>query len=73
MRGSLYSTARLLRFLSAGGIPAVRQSSHQFLLGRGAFDIVAMVGAKADEQRLVLEKRMEKWPGLFNDSMLPFC
>ena len=53
----------------------VRQVSHQFLFGCGAFDSVALMQArKADDEKKIsfLEDRMEKWLKLFNYGTLPF-
>ena len=53
----------------------IRQVSHQFLFGCGAFDSVALMQArKADDEKKIsfLEDRMEKWLKLFNYGTLPF-
>ena len=53
----------------------VRQVSHQFLFGCGAFDSVALMQARkaGDEKKIsFLEDRMEKWLKLFNYGTLPF-
>ncbi len=53
----------------------VRQVSHQFLFGCGAFDSVALMQARkaGDEEKIAfLEDRMEKWLKLFNYGTLPF-
>ena len=53
----------------------VRQVSHQFLFGCGAFDSVALMQARKagnEEKIAFLEDRMEKWLKLFNYGTLPF-
>lgn len=53
----------------------IRQTSHQFLFGCGAFDSVALMQAqkKGDAERIAfLSDRMEKWCKLFNYGTLPF-
>lgn len=53
----------------------VKQTSHQFLFGCGAFDSVALMRAKEsgnEETATFLQNRMEKWMKLFNYGTLPF-
>ncbi|MBO5986212.1 MAG: endo-1,4-beta-xylanase [Lachnospiraceae bacterium] len=53
----------------------VKQTSHQFLFGCGAFDSVALMHAqKRDDEKAIafLGDRMEKWTKLFNYGTLPF-
>jgi len=67
-----------LRILNPDGTPAasqpinVKQISHQFLFGCGAFDAVAMMKTQDERQRDFLQERMEKWLRLFNYGTLPF-
>ena len=67
-----------LQILNPDGVPAanssirVDQTSHQFLFGCGAFDAVNMMKAQNEEQRLLLQDRMNKWLSLFNYGTLPF-
>ena len=67
-----------LRILNPDGTPAalqqisVKQISHQFLFGCGAFDTVAMMKTQDEQQRDFLRERMEKWLRLFNYGTLPF-
>ena len=71
------ATARL-QILNPDGTPAahrpveVRQVSHKFLFGCGAFDALGLVLAGDDERRAFLSRRLEKWLGLFNYGTLPF-
>ena len=71
------ATARL-RLLNPDGTPAanrpldVRQTSHHFLFGCGAFETVNMMRARDEEQRSFLRQRVEKWLGLFNYGTVPF-
>ncbi len=71
------ATARLT-LLKPDGTPAsnqpveVRQVSHKFLFGCGAFDALGLVIARDGDRRAALERRMEKWLGLFNYGTLPF-
>ena len=70
-----------LRLVKADGTPianssvTVKQTSHQFLFGCGAFDSVALMQAKKsgnEKDAAFLEERMEKWMKLFNYGTLPF-
>ncbi len=70
-----------LRLVNADGTPlanspvTVKQTSHQFLFGCGAFDSVALMRAKEsgnEETATFLQNRMEKWMKLFNYGTLPF-
>ena len=67
-----------LQILNPDGTPAahrpveVRQVSHEFLFGCGAFDALGLVTAQDDERRAFLQQRLEKWLGLFNYGTLPF-
>ncbi|MBR6151098.1 MAG: endo-1,4-beta-xylanase [Lachnospiraceae bacterium] len=70
-----------LTLVRADGTPlanspvTVKQASHQFLFGCGAFDSVALMQAqkKGDEKAIAfLNERMEKWLKLFNYGTLPF-
>ena len=67
-----------LQLLNPDGTPArntevrVRQTSHQFLFGCGAFDSVAMMAAPEGAEKAFLSERMEKWLRLFNYGTLPF-
>ena len=71
------ATARLT-LLNPDGTPAanrcieVRQVSHKFLFGCGAFDAVALAQAGDGNRRELLEQRLEKWLVLFNYGTLPF-
>ena len=71
------ATARL-RLMNADGTPVanrpvdVRQTSHQFLFGCGAFHAVEMMKPHSDEQLAFLRERVDKWLGLFNFGTLPF-
>ena len=49
----------------------VRQTSHSFLFGCGAFDAVAL-NTVPEEKKAFLMDRMEKWLKLFNYGTLPF-
>ena len=70
--------AARLRILGADGLPAanrpveIRQVSHQFLFGCGAFDALALQRAQTDAERAFIAERVEKWLGLFNYGTLPF-
>ena len=70
-----------LRLVNVDGTPlanspvTVKQTSHQFLFGCGAFDSVALMRAKEsgnEETATFLQNRMEKWMKLFNYGTLPF-
>ena len=67
-----------LQFVRADGTPVarcpvdIRQTSHKFLFGCGAFDAVALMRAEDGEKKDFLAARMEKWLGLFNYGTLPF-
>jgi len=70
-----------LHLTKADGTPlanapvTVKQTSHQFLFGCGAFDSVALMHAqKRDDEKAIafLGDRMEKWTKLFNYGTLPF-
>ena len=70
-----------LHLTKADGTPlanapvTVKQTSHQFLFGCGAFDSVALMQAqkRSDEKAIAfLGERMEKWTKLFNYGTLPF-
>ena len=70
-----------LRLVNADGTPlansavTVKQTSHQFLFGCGAFDSVALMRAKEsgnEQAAAFLGERMEKWMKLFNYGTLPF-
>jgi len=68
-----------IRLVRADGTPlsdttvTVKQLSHQFLFGCGAFDTLAlMMAKKAGHDTAFLEERMEKWLKLFNFGTLPF-
>ena len=70
-----------LHLTKADGTPlanapvTVKQTSHQFLFGCGAFDSVALMQAQknGDEKAIAfLSDRMEKWTKLFNYGTLPF-
>ena len=71
------ATARL-RILNPDGTPAqnrpvsTNQTSHKFLFGCGAFEALAMIRAKTDEDLALRKERVEKWLGLFNFGTLPF-
>ena len=57
---------------SAGRTVSVRQVSHQFLFGCGAFDTVKLMKTQDEAERAFLQERMESWLGLFNYGTLPF-
>ena len=67
-----------LRILNPDGTHAARQQvsisqvSHQFLFGCGAFDAVALMKTRDENQRAFLQERMDKWLRLFNYGTLPF-
>lgn len=67
-----------LRLLKPDGTPAanlpvrIDQISHQFLFGCGAFDAVAMMKARSEAEKALLQERMDKWLSLFNYGTLPF-
>ena len=67
-----------LRVLNPDGTPAasrpvsISQVSHQFLFGCGAFDAVALMKTRDENQRAFLQERMDKWLRLFNYGTLPF-
>ena len=67
-----------LQVLNPDGKPAshleVRadQVSHSFLFGCGAFDAVEIMKTQDEKRKKLLQKRMEKWFGLFNYGTLPF-
>ncbi|MCH5287961.1 MAG: endo-1,4-beta-xylanase [Christensenellaceae bacterium] len=67
-----------LRVLNPDGTPAqnrplsINQTSHRFLFGCGAFEAVALIRAKTDEDRAIRQERVEKWLDLFNFGTLPF-
>ena len=70
-----------LHLTKADGTPlanasvTVKQTSHRFLFGCGAFDSVALMQAqkREDEKAIAfLGDRMEKWTKLFNYGTLPF-
>ena len=70
-----------LTLLRADGTPlanspvTVKQTSHEFLFGCGAFDSVALMHLRKSENKekaAFLEDRMEKWCKLFNYGTLPF-
>lgn len=71
------ATARLC-ILNPDGTPAanqnveIRQVSHRFLFGCGAFDAVAMMKTADEGEKAFLRERMEKWLALFNYGTLPF-
>ena len=67
-----------LRLLNPDGSPAANlsvkadQTSHQFLFGCGAFDTVAMMKTEDEQEKTLLQERLEKWLALFNYGTLPF-
>ena len=67
-----------LRFVRKDGSPVanrpvdIRQTSHKFLFGCGAFDTVALMRSDNAEETRFLSERLEKWLGLFNYGTLPF-
>ena len=67
-----------LRFVRPDGTPVahqpveIRQTSHKFLFGCGAFDTVELQRELPEAQRRLLAERMEKWLTLFNFGTLPF-
>lgn len=71
--------AKRIRLTFKDGMPVARQAvdvkqvSHDFKFGCGAFDAVELVNAADDDPRLgLLTDRMEKWLELFNYGTLPF-
>lgn len=70
--------AARLRIVRPDGTPAanrpieIRQTSHQFLFGCGAFDALALQFARTDADRAFIGERLEKWLRLFNYGTLPF-
>ena len=71
------ATARI-RLMNADGTSVanrpidIEQTSHQFLFGCGVFEAVDMMRAETDEQRVFLDRLLDKWLGLFNFGTLPF-
>lgn len=67
-----------LRLTDASGAPLahrpvqVRQTSHQFLFGCGAFEAMALARAKTEKERAFHQERVDKWLKLFNYGTLPF-
>lgn len=68
-----------LRFLDQSGATLtrkpirLRQTSHSFLFGCGAFDTIKLVqSAQGSKEEALLADRMEKWLALFNYGTLPF-
>ena len=68
-----------LRIVHADGTPVagkqlrLRQTSHQFLFGCGAFDAYEMMrDDQSPETMALLDDRMQKWLALFNYGTLPF-
>ena len=64
--------------LKPDGMPAafqnveIRQTSHSFLFGCGAFDTVKLMRTRDEKERSFLLERMNKWLALFNYGTLPF-
>ena len=67
-----------LRVLRPDGTPAarlpveIRQVSHRFLFGCGAFDAVEIMKTDDPARKAFLTERMEKWLRLYNYATLPF-
>lgn len=50
----------------------MEMKNHQFLFGCGAFETLALMQAKDEQEKAFYADRMEKWLGLFNFGTLPF-
>ncbi len=79
MNGLEHRKARArLQILNPDGTPAanrpveLKQTSHSFLFGCGAFDAVALMTEREEARRECLRQRLEKWLGLFNYGTVPF-
>ncbi|MBQ4640094.1 MAG: endo-1,4-beta-xylanase [Clostridia bacterium] len=50
----------------------MEMKNHQFLFGCGAFETLALMQAKDEQEKAFYADRIEKWLGLFNFGTLPF-
>ena len=69
----------LIRFMGVDGSPLINkqitisQTNHEFLFGCGAFDAVPLaIDDIVSSEKMLFEKRFEKWLTLFNAGTLPF-
>lgn len=69
----------LIRFMGVDGSPLINkqitisQTNHEFLFGCGAFDAVPLaIDDIVSSEKMLFEKRFEKWLALFNAGTLPF-
>ena len=69
----------LIRFMGVDGSPLINkqitisQTNHEFLFGCGAFDAVPLANDDiVSSEKMLFEKRFEKWLTLFNAGTLPF-